>query len=367
MTALIGACVVIASGCTRAEPGPAGPTVDVARASDAPATSADVVALLAACDSLSRHSVLSRSERAIRARGARRQCLRDVLDRSFEASSAITLAGVNSHAQRSVPFARDCHMLMHHYGRRFGRRVRDPRRVPLGGKDCAAGFLHGMLEAQLDSPNKISRALVQRYCTSYPIALAQADCEHGVGHVLMRAHGNDIVKALTDCARLGDPVFHTNCAGGTLMEMRFAQDARDDARTLPKQLRGPAGAACAQLPIGYRGWCRGWEVRRIATERRYAWCTRSDSTARRRTTRQCLLGTGASIRDGTQLNELRSICRQSAACWYGGGYAGGAPPNTSSTSIRTLCPTAPTGALRRSCIDGARLRSSARRPAIWFA
>lgn len=278
-----------------------------------------------------------------------REQAREVGDRCYERAMERLLArdvrrgiaAVARHARGDRSFARRCHMLMHPLGRRFVHAV-EIADVPHDGKDCAAGFVHGALEKRLGDSGSLDRQLARAWCR-YPRTPSQrADCEHGIGHVLMRNMHNDLPRVLERCIELGSTRFARHCAGGAFMENRFAADGRDDAAGT--RFRPDADGMCTHTPHSLLATCHGWAVREVPAAARRSHCAR----LARAHARACLVGAGAVSRSGRP-------CADDQHCWFGRGYQAAVAP----LDPRVECARARTRTARGACAAGVGMRRGA--------
>jgi hypothetical protein len=268
-------------------------------------------------------------------------------DRCYERAMGALLAKdtragieqVRRHARTTPAFARRCHMLMHPFGREYAERV-DIAQVPHDGKDCAAGFIHGALEQQLGGEGALDRRLAATWCTYAHTPSQTADCEHGLGHVLMRNLRNELPSVLRRCTAIGDAGFARHCASGAFMENRFAAEGRDDAEAT--RYEPDAEGMCNAVPAAVLDTCHAWAVREVSASRRLEHCTTSPRA------RSCRVGAGATSRSARP-------CAQDADCWYGRGYQVAVPP----LDPRAECREAAARAALLACAEGVGLRRGA--------
>lgn len=246
---------------------------------------------------------------------ARLACVESAIDaRLADAHGTVgdDLRAINSHARTDAWFSRRCHMLMHERGRRHEGAVL-PGTIAHDGKDCAAGFLHGWMMEHLGN---LDRATVAAWCGPARTALEHADCEHGMGHVLVRDLAGDLPRALDRCRELGNRTFLRNCASGAYMENRFGGQARDDAAPTRFWRVGDPWRPCrAATPRDLLDVCAAWAVRDVDASRRVAWC--SQLTAHVDTT-PCLVAAGGVASVDTP---AATACGEVPACWFGRGFA----------------------------------------------
>ncbi len=261
------------------------------------------------------------------------------------------LEAINRHARFDAWFSRRCHMLMHGHGRRHAGGVQ-PGAITHDGKDCAAGFLHGWMMEHLGD---LDRPTVHAWCDPARTTLEHADCEHGMGHVLVRHLRGDLRAALGRCRLLGDGDFRRNCASGAFMENRFGGQIRDGAARTRYWRDGDPMLPCRDAtPPDLLDVCAAWAVRDVRRAGRLAWCARLDT---RIDPRACRVAAG-----GTAPIDLAAAeaCGRSIDCWYGRGFAwaivGWDHSEIEEAARRCL---AGRGALRDACARGVGFRRAA--------
>lgn len=285
----------------------------------------------------------------------RRACYERVLRLQMRRDVAATFARVGAHARASRWFATRCHMMMHPLGREFHASVAQAQ-VTHAGKDCVAGFLHGFLEERLGHEGALQPALVRRTCAASATPLQLADCEHGMGHVLMRNLANDLPGALERCGALARMVtprreraFQLNCAGGSLMENRFAARGADDAAPTRFADRRDPLRPCRALTVVLQPTCAAWAVRDVRPPLRHALCRRTAAHARA----HCEFARGALERPASPR------CAAEVECWRGYGYAVAMLPGEPVGDSVRRCVTARAEEHRAACAWGVGFRLSA--------
>lgn len=249
---------------------------------------------------------------------ARMQCLETTIDRELASDAPIgeTLAAVNAQARADAWFSRRCHMVMHERGRQHDGMLR-PGSITHDGKDCAAGFLHGWLMEHLGD---LDRPTVDAWCGPARTTLEHADCEHGMGHVVVRHLDGDLRAALRRCRALGDRDFLRNCASGAFMENRFGGQARDGAARTAYWRDGDPWLPCrTATPRDLRDACAAWAVRDVANVDRLGWCARLSVDAGHDVdARACMIAAGSSAPVD---RAAADACGASTDCWFGRGFA----------------------------------------------
>lgn len=285
----------------------------------------------------------------------RATCLEATIDRLLASDAPIgdVLESVNAHARSDAWFSRRCHMVMHERGRRHEGPV-TPGTIEHDGKDCAAGFLHGWMMEHLGT---IDRRTVDAWCGPARTTLEHADCEHGMGHVVVRHLDGDLRAALRRCRTLGDQAFLRNCASGAFMENRFGGQARDGAARTSYWREGDPWLPCrAATPPDLRDACAAWAVRDLNATGRRGWCQRLIATTII-DGRACMIAAG-----GTAPLEqsARATCGSSTDCWFGRGFAWAIVGwDDSDTEPAALGCIAGAGALLDACARGVGFRRSA--------
>jgi hypothetical protein len=247
---------------------------------------------------------------------ARLSCLEDAIATALRSARPLgdVLEDVNRQARRDEVFSRRCHMVMHEHGRRHDGEVA-PGTITHDGKDCAAGFLHGWMMANL---GLVDRPTVDAWCGAARTTLEHADCEHGMGHVVVRHLDGDLRAALEHCRTLGDADFLRNCASGAFMENRFGGQARDGAAPTDHWRDGDPWLPCrVATPGDLLDVCAAWAVRDVEASARLAWCD-GVATRERLDAEPCRVAAGgiAPIDQAAQ-----AACGESEQCWFGRGFA----------------------------------------------
>lgn len=241
-------------------------------------------------------------------------CLETAIHARLASSEPVghVLESVNRHARTDAWFSRRCHMLMHEHGRRHEGRLQ-PGAITHDGKDCAAGFLHGWMMEHLGD---LDRTTVNAWCDPARTTLEHADCEHGMGHVVVRHLDGDLRAALARCRTLGDRDFRRNCASGAFMENRFGGQARDGAAGTDFWRAGDPMLPCrGATPGDLLDVCAAWAVRDVKRSERLVWCA---SLHDRIDPRACRIAVG-----GTAPTDQGAAhaCGRSTDCWFGRGFA----------------------------------------------
>lgn len=289
---------------------------------------------------------------------ARVACLRRSIRTTLRSGGDLgwALRTINDRARSDELLAARCHMLLHEEGRTWHGRLA-PDTIEHDGKDCAAGFLHGWMLAHLGGDGRLDASTVDAWCAPPRTALGRADCEHGMGHVLVRNLGGDLPLALTRCRDLGGDTRYRNCASGAFMENRAGGRGRDGAAASRWWRRDMPWQPCrSAAPRDLLDVCAAWAVRDVQRERRLGWCR---GIARHASSRACLVATGViapSDRSGPR------TCADVAPCWWGRGYAWAMLGGGDGDVAAERCRAATQPRLSRACRDGVAFRRSATRP-----
>jgi hypothetical protein len=303
---------------------------------------------------------------------ARVACLRRSVRTTLRSGGdlAWALRTINERARADELLAARCHMLLHEEGRAWRGRLA-PGEIEHDGKDCAAGFLHGWMLTHLGRDGRLDRATVDSWCAPPATPLGRADCEHGMGHVLVRNVPGGLGAALGRCRALGGATRLRNCASGAFMENRSAgrgrdgADADDGADASSSWRRGDPWRPCRHgVPDDLLDVCAAWAVRDVAPARRLGWCRALPGGVRSRGCRVAVGVVAPSQQAGTV------ACRSDDACWWGRGYAwamlidpdpdAGAGDDTDLAIAR--CAATPRASARRACEHGLAFRRVATRP-----
>jgi hypothetical protein len=269
---------------------------------------------------------------------------------------AWALRSINERARHDELLAARCHMLLHEEGRTWHGRLA-PHTVEHDGKDCAAGFLHGWMLSHLGGDGRLDASTVDAWCAPPATALGRADCEHGMGHVLVRNLGGDLPLALARCRELGSDTRYRNCASGAFMENRAGGRGRDGAAVSRWWRRGEPWLPCrTAAPADLVDVCAAWAVRDVASERRLGWCR---GIARHASSRACLVGAGV-VAPASRSGER--TCAQVEPCWWGRGYAWAMLTTADGDVATERCRAASEPRLRRACQHGVAFRRDATRP-----
>lgn len=115
-----------------------------------------------------------------------------------------------------------CHNAAHVIGRtavRLGGTLTGVYEMPF--PDCRFGLYHGALEEHTSAMGRA--ALLENLndlCAYFggDSSVATQECVHVLGHFVFDRSGDDISKAVTDCAAFLEPTLHSRCVDGTLMQ-----------------------------------------------------------------------------------------------------------------------------------------------------
>jgi protein O-mannosyl-transferase len=186
-----------------------------------------------------------------------------------------------------------CHWEGHPLGMVIYARLRDLGRSLLTCQDgCNSGCMHGVImeafkgEARKGAPRQTrapdaappsvfdrSRTLkerVQRLCDDPGVArlYKKGDCSHGVGHALMNSAGEDVQRAVRQCAFFDQYPMQYYCATGAYMEYvthHDEQDAQTRSLFYPCDI-GDYPAACFRykmVHVLHRHYASGGSLRAI--------------------------------------------------------------------------------------------------------
>jgi hypothetical protein len=247
---------------------------------------------------------------------ARISCLQHQISMTLYAGGDLAgaLEQINERAQHDELLAARCHMLLHEEGRRWPGRL-EPGSIRHDGKDCAAGFLHGWMLAHLGRAGRLDRATVDAWCAPTGSPLGRADCEHGMGHVLVRNLRGDLATALARCRGLGSDARVRNCAGGAFMENRAGGRAQDDAAPTRSWRLDDPWAPCAQgVDRDLLDVCAAWAVRDVIAGERRTFCATLPAGVDARPCRVAIGAIAPSERSGP------ATCADDTDCWFGRGY-----------------------------------------------
>lgn len=283
----------------------------------------------------------------------RMTCFESVVDARLASSEPVgdVLESINLHARTDAWFSRRCHMVMHEHGRRHDGDLQ-PGAIAHDGKDCAAGFLHGWMMEHLGD---LDRSTVDAWCGPARTPLEHADCEHGMGHVVVRHLDGDLRAGLVRCRVLGDRDFRRNCASGAFMENRFGGQVRDGAARTHDWRDGDPWLPCRRAtPRDLLDVCAAWAVRDVSREARLGWCGALRAGIDQRACRIAVGGIASIERPAAD------ACGRSTDCWFGRGFAWaivGWDHSDAEEAARGCL--AGRGALRDACARGVGFRRAA--------
>jgi hypothetical protein len=156
----------------------------------------------------------------------------------------------------SVPgwLERNCHVLMHGVGRRYGAhehvtltnllhylpKTNDP--------GCSAGFAHGMLITLGPQIQKLGPRGAAADCHRAATRYQRYSCIHGLGHAYARQYDDFVDPALASCAHLG-PADAPDCAQGGFHDYWIAVAGLDGTRR-PASVTSPR-ALCGAQPTQF--------------------------------------------------------------------------------------------------------------------
>ncbi len=162
------------------------------------------------------------------------------------AEKALELKGASAAVQlvsgsTNPTLQRSCHGVMHELGRLSGNgkplsEVQDV--IKAGEGVCQFGFQHGVLIGVSESIESDEEfiTLVKGSCDGFPkTGNTYSSCVHGIGHAVSTRHPDDLDKAGSLCAALGELVGW--CASGAVMEW-----GASSAEALSRSKGGPSKA-----------------------------------------------------------------------------------------------------------------------------
>jgi hypothetical protein len=191
-----------------------------------------------------------------------RSCLTNQLFKLVLAShdSANELPKIDRYVAATGGFLeRNCHVLMHAVGRRYGAavhltvgRLLDylPR---TNDANCSAGFGHGLLIYLAPQIGSLSPQQAAKACASAPTRYQRYSCVHGFGHAYMRLYAEQLPFALHACRLLG-PANAADCAAGAFHDYWIAVSGLDNTRHLTKLTTSPR-VLCATESGGFVRGC----------------------------------------------------------------------------------------------------------------
>ena len=115
-----------------------------------------------------------------------------------------------------------CHNAAHVIGRtavRLGGTLTRVYEMPFS--DCRFGLYHGALEEHTTSMNRAELLEKLNDLCAYfggESSAATQECVHVLGHFVFDRSGDDISKAVSDCAAFVEPTLRSRCVDGTLMQ-----------------------------------------------------------------------------------------------------------------------------------------------------
>lgn len=134
--------------------------------------------------------------------------------------------------EKESPYFSTCHSLTHHLGQEEFKRLRTIQKVYVQADDtCLGGVYHGAIEGYfiqknllLDGTEEMDQKIGEEVKTicgkpdDYPTPSQYSSCTHGLGHALMYATANDLVRALKLCDYQYANADIQNCYAGALMQ-----------------------------------------------------------------------------------------------------------------------------------------------------
>ncbi len=197
-----------------------------------------------------------------RSDAALRSCLSNQLFQLVRAShdSAKELPRIDAYVATAGGFVqRNCHILMHAVGRRYGAsvhltvgRLLDylPR---TNNANCSAGFGHGLLVYLAPQVGAMTPDAAAAACDRAGTRYQRYSCVHGFGHAYMRLYAEQLPFALHACRLLG-PDNAADCAAGAFHDYWIAVSGLDRTRRPANLITSPR-VLCAKESGGFVRGC----------------------------------------------------------------------------------------------------------------
>jgi hypothetical protein len=191
-----------------------------------------------------------------------RSCLSNQLFKLVLGShdSANELPRIDAYVATAGGFVqRNCHILMHEVGRRYGAavhltidRLLDylPR---TNNANCSAGFGHGLLIYLAPQIGALSPDQAAAACNRAATRYQKYSCVHGFGHAYMRLYAEQLPFALHACRLLGNENA-ADCAAGAFHDYWIAVSGLDKTHR-PKNLITSPRVLCAKDSGGFVRGC----------------------------------------------------------------------------------------------------------------
>ena len=193
---------------------------------------------------------------------ALRSCLSNQLFKLVLSShdSANELPRIDAYLAKAGGFAqRNCHLLMHEVGRRYGAAVH----LTIGrlldylprtnNANCSAGFGHGLLIYLAPQVGALSPDEAASACDNAATRYQKYSCVHGFGHAYMRLYGEQLPFALHACRLLGSDKA-ADCAAGAFHDYWIAVSGLDKTRRPANLITSPR-ILCAKDSGGFVRGC----------------------------------------------------------------------------------------------------------------
>jgi hypothetical protein len=116
-------------------------------------------------------------------------------------------------------FAKDCHPLLHDLGHAaFSYFGGYSQAIGHQNEICDSGYTHGVLEEYLSSVPNMEMALTKACSTTNGQNFTQWQCYHGLGHGIMLASNQNVIKSLKFCENFTLSFNQEACANGVFMQ-----------------------------------------------------------------------------------------------------------------------------------------------------
>jgi hypothetical protein len=174
--------------------------------------------------------------------------------------SATELPRIDAYLATAGGFAqRNCHLLMHAVGRRYGAAVhltvgRLLEYLPrTNNANCSAGFGHGLLIYLAPQVGAMTPDAAAAACDRAATRYQRYSCVHGFGHAYMRLYAEQLPFALHSCRLLGRDNA-ADCAAGAFHDYWIAVSGLDHTRRPANLITSPR-VLCAKSSGGFVRGC----------------------------------------------------------------------------------------------------------------
>lgn len=191
-----------------------------------------------------------------------RACLSNQLFKLVLSShdSATELPHIDAYVASTGGFVqRNCHILMHAVGRRYGAAVH----LTIGrlldylprtnNANCSAGFGHGLLIYLAPQVGALTPDEAAATCDRATTRYQTYSCVHGFGHAYMRLYAEQLPFALHACRLLG-PNDAADCAAGAFHDYWIAVSGLDKTKRPANLITSPR-VLCAREAGGFVRGC----------------------------------------------------------------------------------------------------------------